>query len=70
MSKEISTVAKNIKKYRYKMGISQDKLSKLANITLHTITKIESGATLDPRIETVKKIADALGVGIDDLFKL
>ena len=51
------------------MGISQDKLSKLASITLHTITKIESGATPDPRIETVKKIADALGVGIDDLMK-
>ena len=69
MSKEILTIAKNIKKYRNKMGISQDKLSKLADITLHTITKIESGATLDPRIETVKKIADALGVGIDDLMK-
>ncbi|MFZ2969786.1 MAG: helix-turn-helix transcriptional regulator [Minisyncoccia bacterium] len=69
MSKEISTIARNIKRYRAKMGISQDKLSKLAGITLHTITKIESGATLDPRIETVKKIADALGVGIDDLIK-
>ena len=69
MSKEISTIAKNIKKYRGKMGISQDMLSKLAGITLHTITKIESGATLDPRIETVKKIADALGVRIDDLIK-
>jgi len=69
MSKEISTLAKNIKKYRDKMGISQDKLSKLAGITLHTITKIESGATPDPRIGTVKKIANALGVGIDDLMK-
>lgn len=69
MSKEISIIAKNIKKYRVKLGISQDKLSKLAGITLHTITKIESGATPDPRIETVKKIADALGVGIDDLMK-
>jgi len=69
MSKEISTIAKNIKKYRAKLGISQDRLSKLASITLHTITKIESGATLDPRIGTVKKIADALGVGIDDLMK-
>jgi DNA-binding XRE family transcriptional regulator len=69
MSKETSTIAKNIKKYRNKMGISQDKLSKLAGITLHTITKIESGATPDPMIETVKKIADALGVGIDDLMK-
>lgn len=69
VSKEISTIAKNIKKYRDKLDISQDKLSKLAGITLHTITKIESGATPDPRIETVKKIANALGVGIDDLMK-
>ena len=69
MSKEKSTIGKNIKKYRRKLGISQDKLSKLAGMTFHTITKIESGATPDPRIETVKKIADALGVSIDDLMK-
>lgn len=69
MSKELSTIAKNIKKYRAKLGISQDKLSKLAGITLHTITKIESGATPDPRIETVKKIASGLGVSVDDLLK-
>lgn len=69
MSKEISIIAKNIKRYRAKKGISQDKLSKLAGITLHTITKIESGATSDPRIETVKKIADALCVSIDDIMK-
>jgi len=69
MSKETSTIAKNIKKYRAKFGISQDKLSKLAGVTLHTITKIESGATPNPRIETVKKIADALDVSIDDLMR-
>ena len=69
MSKRKSSIGKNIKKYREKLGISQDKLSKLAGITLHTITKIESGATPDPRIETVKKIADALGVSVDELLK-
>jgi len=69
MSKGLSIIAKNIKKYREKKGISQDKLSKLAGVTLHTITKIESGATPDPRIETVKKIADALGISVDDLLK-
>lgn len=69
MSKEISAIAKNIKKYRAKLSISQDKLSKLAGITLHTITKIESGATPDPRIETVKKIAEALDVSLDELTK-
>jgi len=69
MSKEKSTIGKNIKKYREKLGISQDKLSELAGMTFHTITKIESGTTPDSRIETVKKIADALGVSIDDLMK-
>ena len=69
MSKTKSTIGKNIKRYREKLGISQDKLSKLAGITLHTITKIECGATPDPRIETVKKIADALGVSVDELLK-
>jgi len=31
--------------------------------------KIEAGSTPDTRIETVKKIADALGVSIDDLIQ-
>jgi len=63
------SVAKNIKKFRIKLSLSQDKLSKLADVTLHTITKIESGATLAPRVDTVKKIADALGCKVDDLLK-
>ncbi len=62
-------IAPNIKKYRKKKGISQDKLSKLAGITYNTIIKIESGATSNPRVETLKQIADALGVKIDDLMK-
>ena len=69
MSKQKSKIGKNIKKYRKKLGISQDVLSKRANLAYHTIAKIEAGSTSDPRIETVKKIADALGVTIDDLMK-
>lgn len=62
-------IGKNIKKYRNKAGISQDILSKKANLSFHTITKIEAGATPNPGIGTVKKIADALDVFIDDLVK-
>lgn len=69
MSKELPIIAKNIKKYRDKLGISQDKLSKLAGVTLHTLTKIETGSTPDPRIETLKKIAKGLIVSVDDLLK-
>ena len=69
MDKNLPTIAKDMKKYRDKLGISQDKLSKIADVTLHTITKIESGATPDPRIETLRKIAVALEVKVDDLLK-
>ena len=50
--------------------MSQDKLSKRAGITLYAITKIESGVTNDPRVNTVKKIADALGCSLDELLVL
>jgi len=64
-----SRIADNIKKYRSKLGISQDKLSKLADVTYNTIIKIESGANINPTIETLLKIAKALDVGVDDLIK-
>jgi len=69
MQKDLTSIAKNIKRFRDKLGISQDKLSKLAGVTLHTLTKIEIGATPDPRIETLKKIAKGLDVSVDDLIK-
>jgi transcriptional regulator with XRE-family HTH domain len=64
-----STISENIKKYRNKLGVSQDRLSKLADITYNTIIKIESGANKNPTIETLSKIAKALEVGVDDLIK-
>ncbi len=69
MANNKSVIAENIKKYRKKKGITQDKLSKLADITYNTIIKIESGATYNPRVETLKQIADALSVSIDDLMR-
>lgn len=69
MSKEKNTIGENIRKYRKKLGISQDSLSKKAGLAFHTIVKIESGATPDPRIETVKKISVALGVTLDQLIQ-
>ena len=68
-AKSNSRIADNIKKYRNKLGVSQDKLSKLADVTYNTIIKIESGVNTNPTIETLSKIAKALGVGVDDLIK-
>ncbi|MFH1968434.1 MAG: helix-turn-helix transcriptional regulator [bacterium] len=68
MAKIISTIAKNIKRHRKEKGLSQDKLSRLADVSHATIIKIESGGIQSPTISTVQKIAKALGVGVDDLI--
>ena len=69
MSKELSTIGKKIRQYRKKLGLSQDKLSKLAGVAYNTVVKIESGENLNPTIKTAQKIAKALEIGVDDLIK-
>jgi len=68
-NKNLSTLAKNIRKLRGKKNISQDKLSKLAGIAHNTIIKIETGLIKNPKIETVQNIADAFGISLDELTK-
>ena len=65
----MSTIGKDIKQYRQDKGLSQDKLSKLADLSLNTVVKIELDESPNPTIETIQKIAKALGVSVDDLFK-
>lgn len=68
-SNKISTISENIKKARSKKGISQDRLSKMADVAYNTIIKIESGTIQNPTIDTLSKIAKALEIGVDDLIK-
>lgn len=60
-------LAENIKKYRNKLGLTQEALARKANISYNTIIKLESKGITDPRMETLKKLASALGVSIDKL---
>ena len=68
-NKDLSTLAKNIRKLREKRNISQDKLSKLTGMAHNTIIKIETGLIKNPKIETVQNIADAFGISLDELTK-
>lgn len=64
----LSNLSNKIRKLRQKKGISQDRLSKEADLALNTIVKIETEERPNPTIETLIKIAKALGVNIGDLF--
>ena len=69
MSNPASKIGTNIKKLRKQKGYSLEKISKLANLSLNTVVKVESGINKNPTIETLTKIASALEVKIDDLIK-
>ncbi|MDP2696398.1 MAG: helix-turn-helix transcriptional regulator [bacterium] len=64
----MSTIGKNIKRLRQDKGLSQDKLSKLADLSLNTVVKIELDENPNPTIETIQRIAKALAVSVDDLL--
>ena len=70
MSREISQIGKNLKKLRKQKGLSQDRLSKLADVSYNTVIKLESGGITNPTIETLQKLAKALGVSVDKILNL
>ncbi|MFC2061453.1 helix-turn-helix domain-containing protein, partial [Elusimicrobiota bacterium] len=46
-------LVENIKKYRQKMGWSQQKLAEKTGMSYNLITKIEQGAATNPTMETL-----------------
>ena len=62
-------LGKKIKAMRLKLELSQDEFARKADIPYTTLTKIESNVITKPTIQTVAKIANGLGITIDNLIK-
>lgn len=60
-------LAENTKRYRKKLGLTQEALARKANISYNTIIKLEAKSIKDPRMKTLKKLAAALKISIDEL---
>ncbi len=67
MSKN-ENLAKNIARLRKQKGLSQEKLARLADVANNTIIKMESGENDNPTLETLRKIAKAFGISVDELI--
>jgi len=61
-------LSNNIKKLREAKGLSQEKLARLADVANNTLIKMESGENKNPTLDTLKKVAKALVVSVDDLI--
>lgn len=55
-----------ISEYKKKLGITTEELSRLSGVPVGTLNKILSGATKDPKLETLKSIARVLGLTLND----
>ena len=67
--KENLTIGKNVKKYRNKIGLSQEDFATKSGVKYTTLTKIESSVIKKPSVMVMDQIAKALGVSIEDLIK-
>jgi transcriptional regulator with XRE-family HTH domain len=62
-------IAFNFKKMRAQKRYSLEKVARLADLSLNTVIRIESGVNKNPTIETLTRLARALEVSVDDLIQ-
>ena len=55
-----------IAEYKKKLGLTTEELSERSGVPVGTLNKILSGATKDPKLETLKAIARVLGLTLND----
>ena len=63
-----TNLAKKVKQLREKLGLSQEKLARLADVSNNTVINIEVGKQDNPTIDTLKKIARALDIPVEELI--
>ncbi|WP_434304197.1 helix-turn-helix domain-containing protein [Clostridium botulinum] len=61
-------IGDNIKKIRIKQNISAKQLSELTGLTQAYLSMLENNKRKNPSTETLQKIADALGVSVNEFF--
>ena len=61
------TIGEKIKAKRLEKGLTQKRLGELSGIAEPTIRRYESGK-LNPKLDTIKKIAEGLGITPTDLM--
>lgn len=64
----MSNISKTLRKLREQKGLTQEKLARLADVSNNTVIKIEAGKNENPTLDTLKKLAKALDVSVDNLI--
>ena len=68
MESESARLGKNLKQIRTQKGMTQGDIVRALGVSRSFVSNIENGKT-NPTLSTIKRIADALGVSVDQLLK-
>ncbi len=60
-------IAEAVRQWRAARGLSQRALAERAGMSYPILARLELGQT-DPRLSTLEKLAEALGVSVPELF--
>ena len=60
-------LSKRLKQLRKEHDWTQQKLAEKAGLSFNAITKIEQGVAEHPTLKTLLKLANAFGIGLDEL---
>jgi transcriptional regulator with XRE-family HTH domain len=63
------SIGDKVRATRKATGISQEEVARRAGVSLNVINRLERGVILDPHYSTLRGIARALGVPIEDLVR-
>ena len=70
MSERTASFGEMLRRLRSAAGLSQEALAERAGLSRHGISDLERGARLIPRLETVRLLANGLGLGDADRLAL
>jgi transcriptional regulator with XRE-family HTH domain len=63
----IMPIGERLKRLRTAKGMTQLELSRATGLSLSIIAQLEQGDTANPRLNTVKALAKAIGCSLDEL---
>lgn len=67
MQQDLENIGSRIREERRKRGLTQEKLSEMADISIQHMNRIENGVR-KPSMDAVHRIADALGITVELLL--
>jgi predicted transcriptional regulator len=65
----MAPLKETLRRERRRAGLTQEELAKEAGVGVATIARLEAGEIDAPRVSTLRKLANTLGVQVRDLLE-